>query len=249
MAILAGFMVPHPPMIVPAVGRGSEKQVEKTIRAYEQTADEIAALQPETIIITSPHSVMYSDYFHISPGRSARGDFGQFRAAQVRFEEEYDVELAAAVTELARREGFPAGPLGERDKKLDHGTMVPLYFIRAKYSGARIVRIGLSGLPLTEHYKLGQMIRKAADQLGPGQTFPFREADEFGDPRLGERDALQEKILLLAGGEYRFRIEGRVFFGRFLYVVICRVSLQKRAEQFVKRHVFSFSAKYRLSRL
>ena len=42
MAILAGFMVPHPPMIVPAVGRGSEKQVEKTIRAYEQTADEIA---------------------------------------------------------------------------------------------------------------------------------------------------------------------------------------------------------------
>ena len=171
MAILAGFMVPHPPMIVPAVGRGSEKQVEKTIRAYEQTADEIAALQPETIIITSPHSVMYSDYFHISPGRSARGDFGQFRAAQVRFEEEYDVELAAAVTELARREGFPAGPLGERDKKLDHGTMVPLYFIRAKYSGARIVRIGLSGLPLTEHYKLGQMIRKAADRLGRRAVF------------------------------------------------------------------------------
>ena len=63
MAILAGFMVPHPPMIVPAVGRGSEKQVEKTIRAYEQTADEIAALQPETIIITSPHSVMYSGLF------------------------------------------------------------------------------------------------------------------------------------------------------------------------------------------
>ena len=34
MPILAGFMVPHPPMIVPAVGRGSEKQVEKTTRAY-----------------------------------------------------------------------------------------------------------------------------------------------------------------------------------------------------------------------
>ena len=98
MAILAGFMVPHPPMIVPAVGRGSEKQVEKTIRAYEQTADEIAALQPETIIITSPHSVMYSDYFHISPGRSARGDFGQFRAAQVRFEEEYDLSRCGIVS-------------------------------------------------------------------------------------------------------------------------------------------------------
>ena len=71
MSIVAAFMVPHPPMIVPEVGRGSEKQVEKTIKAYEKVADEIAALKPETIIISSPHSVMYSDYFHISPGSGA----------------------------------------------------------------------------------------------------------------------------------------------------------------------------------
>ena len=66
MALLAGFMVPHPPMIVPDVGRGSEAQIEETIRAYEQVADEIAESKPETIIITSPHSIMYADYFHIS---------------------------------------------------------------------------------------------------------------------------------------------------------------------------------------
>ena len=148
MPILAGFMVPHPPMIVPAVGRGSEKQIEKTTKAYEQTADEIAALKPDTIIITSPHSIMYSDYFHISPGRKARGDFGRFRAAQVSFEEEYDSELVAAISDIARREGFPAGVMGERDKQLDHGTMVPLYFIRRKYQGGKIVRIGLSASPL-----------------------------------------------------------------------------------------------------
>ena len=62
MSILAAFMVPHPPMIVPAVGRGSEAQISNTIRAYEQVAEEIAALEPDTIIITSPHSVMYADY-------------------------------------------------------------------------------------------------------------------------------------------------------------------------------------------
>ena len=73
MSIVAAFMVPHPPMIVPAVGRGSEKQVEKTIESYERVADEIAELKPETIIISSPHSVMYSDYFHISPGVKAAG--------------------------------------------------------------------------------------------------------------------------------------------------------------------------------
>ncbi len=171
MAILAAFMVPHPPMIVPAVGRGSEKQIQKTIDAYEQVADEIAALAPETIIITSPHTVMYADYFHISPGKGAKGDFGRFRAAQVCFDEEYDRELANELAGIARGQGFPAGVMGERDKRLDHGTMVPLYFIRRKYTGAKIVRIGLSGLPLSEHYRFGQMIREAVDKLGRKAVF------------------------------------------------------------------------------
>ena len=171
MAILAAFMVPHPPMIVPAVGRGSEKQIQKTIDAYEQVADEIAALAPETIIITSPHTVMYADYFHISPGRGAKGDFGRFRAAQVCFDEEYDRELVNELADIARGQGFPAGVMGERDKRLDHGTMVPLYFIRRKYTGAKIVRIGLSGLPLSEHYRFGQMIREAVDKLGRKAVF------------------------------------------------------------------------------
>ena len=109
MGILAAYMVPHPPMIVPAVGRGGEKQIEKTTKAYERVADEIAALSPDTIIITSPHSVMYADYFHISPGRGAKGDFGRFRASQVRFEEEYDAQLVRVITELAGEQGFPAG--------------------------------------------------------------------------------------------------------------------------------------------
>ncbi|MBQ8988020.1 MAG: AmmeMemoRadiSam system protein A [Lachnospiraceae bacterium] len=166
MAILAAFMVPHPPMIVPAVGRGSEKQIQKTIDAYEQVADEIAALAPETIIITSPHTVMYADYFHISPGKGAKGDFGRFRAAQVSFDEEYDRELVSELASIASEQGFPAGVMGERDKQLDHGTMVPLYFVRNKYTGAKIVRIGLSGLPLSEHYRFGQMIREAVNRTG-----------------------------------------------------------------------------------
>ena len=92
MSILAAFMVPHPPMIVPAIGRGSEKQVETTIQAYEQVAREIAALKPDTIVITSPHALMYADYFHISPGKSARGSFSDFGAGQVLFDVDYDEE-------------------------------------------------------------------------------------------------------------------------------------------------------------
>ena len=171
MGIIAGFMVPHPPMIVPDIGRGSEAQVAETTSAYERVADEIAALEPETIIITSPHSIMYSDYFHISPGNGASGSFAGFRAPGVKFSEEYDVELVKEICRLADEEAFPAGTMGEREKELDHGTMVPLWFIRNKYKGGKIIRIGLSGMPLIDHYKLGMMIREAVENTGRKVVF------------------------------------------------------------------------------
>lgn len=218
MPILAAFMVPHPPMIVPATGRGSEAQIRETAAAYQQVAEEIAALRPETVIVTSPHSVMYADYFHVSPGATASGSFAQFGAPQVQFEETYDRELVSAICDLAERNGFPAGTMGERDPQLDHGTMVPLWFLREAWSdrnrsaangsgesagasnaggesagsgscapndapaaeGAasggggssaaapdfKIVRIGLSGLPLADHYRMGQLLRRAVHNTG-----------------------------------------------------------------------------------
>ena len=166
MSILAGFMVPHPPMIVPEVGRGSEAQIVETTRAYERVAEEVAALRPDTIIISSPHAVMYTDYFHISPGNGATGSFRRFHAPGVKFSERYDTELVGRICELSEEEKLPAGTLGERDSELDHGTMVPLYFLRKRYPGGNLVRIGLSGLPLTEHYRLGQLIARAVEDTG-----------------------------------------------------------------------------------
>lgn len=171
MSILAGFMVPHPPLIVPAVGRGSEEEVRETIDAYDRVADEIAALKPETIIITSPHATMYSNYFHISPGQGAKGSFADFGAPQVKFDETYDSGLWDLIASLAEAEDFPAGIEGERKARLDHGTMVPLWFIRKKYSNFKIVRIGLSGLPLTDHYHLGELIKAAVEKTGRRAVF------------------------------------------------------------------------------
>ena len=166
MAIVGAFMVPHPPMIVPAVGRGSEEQVRETTLAYFRVAEEVARLKPDTVIITSPHSVMYADYFHISPGRGAKGSFGQFGAPRERFSETYDTELVDRLCALAEAESFPAGTLGERDAALDHGTMVPLWFLRQEDTDSKLVRIGLSGLPLTEHYRFGQLIARAVEETG-----------------------------------------------------------------------------------
>ena len=166
MSVIAGFMVPHPPMIVPQVGRGSESVVKETAKAYEEVAEKIAKLSPDTIVLSSPHSIMYADYFHISPGSGAKGSFSDFGAGDVRMDVSYDTEFVDTLCREADFRGIYAGTMGEKNKNLDHGTMVPLYFILQKYTDFKLVRIGLSGLPMEDHYNLGMAISKVADVLG-----------------------------------------------------------------------------------
>ncbi len=177
MAIVGAFAVPHPPIMLPEVGRGEEEKISTTTASYKAVADEIAALKPDTIVISSPHSIMYADYFHISPGKRASGNMGGFNAPQVKISADYDTELVDEICFLADSYGsddsensdiqaFPAGTEGERDASLDHGTLIPLYYITKKYSDFKIVRIGLSGLSLPMHYEMGQIIQKAVDKLG-----------------------------------------------------------------------------------
>ena len=166
MPVVGAVMVPHPPIILPEVGHGEEKKISETDRAYREAAELIGELAPETIVLISPHSVMYADYFHISPGEKAQGNMRQFRAPQVKIRVDYDSAFAAALVTAASQADFPAGMLGERNSELDHGTMIPLYYVNQHYQDYRLVRIGLSGLPLTDHYRLGQMVQQTADSLG-----------------------------------------------------------------------------------
>ena len=82
MSILGAVIVPHPPLIIPTVGCGREREVQATIDAYRTAAKQVAAWEPEALIVTSPHQIMYTDYFHISPGRAAAGDMSAFGAPQ-----------------------------------------------------------------------------------------------------------------------------------------------------------------------
>jgi len=54
--ILAGFILPHPPIILPEIGKGREKEIQKTIDAFYECAKEIAHLNPDTIVVCSPHA-------------------------------------------------------------------------------------------------------------------------------------------------------------------------------------------------
>ena len=171
MPIAGAVIVPHPPLIVPTVGRGREREVQATIDAYRAAAGQAAEWAPEVLIVTSPHTVMYTDYFHISPGKGASGDMSAFGAPQTRLTTEYDVELRDEVIRQAEAADIRAGTLGERDPSLDHGTFLPLYFLQDAGVNCPILRIGLSGFSPLKHYRLGQCIAKAVDKLGRRAVF------------------------------------------------------------------------------
>jgi len=78
MSIIHTFIVPHPPLIIPEIGKGEESKISETIKAYDEIAEKIGDLKPDTIVITTPHSIMYADYIHVSPGKGAKGDFRDF---------------------------------------------------------------------------------------------------------------------------------------------------------------------------
>ena len=171
MPMLGAIIVPHPPLIIPAVGRGEERGIQKTIDAYRKAARLVASWQPEVLIVTTPHLVMYSDYFHISPGYAAAGDMGRFGAPRERIEARYDTELRREVVSLAEAENISAGTLGERDASLDHATFIPLWFLRQAGVDCPILRVGLSGFSPLEHYRLGQCIQRAVEKLGRRAAF------------------------------------------------------------------------------
>ena len=169
--ISGAVIVPHPPIIVPTVGRGREREVQDTVEAYRTAARQVADWNPEVLIITSPHCVMYADYFHISPGKGASGDMSAFGAPQTKLSVEYDGELRDELIRQAQGAGIEAGTLGEREPSLDHGTFLPLYFLKEAGVNCPILRIGLSGFSPWEHYRLGRCIAGAVDKLGRRAVF------------------------------------------------------------------------------
>lgn len=171
MSIQYACIVPHPPLIVPAVGKGQEQTVAATSDALLKVAKRIAQIKPDTIVLATPHSVMYGDYIHISPGKKAQGSLGRFSAGDVRMEKAYDTEFVSALSEKAFEKDVRAGTLGEKDSELDHATIVPLYFVDQHYTDYKLVRVSISGLPYADHYRFGQCISETAETLGRSVVF------------------------------------------------------------------------------
>lgn len=225
MPMLGAILTPHPPVLLPEVGRGREGEIAATGQAMEEAARAVAGWDPDVLIVSSPHTILYGDYFHIAPGSGGVGDMAAFGAPQVRIEAKYDVPLRDEIVSMAQAAGLEAGTLGQRDPALDHGVLIPLYFLGKAGVTCPIVRMGLSGFSPLDHYRLGQCVARAVEKLGRRAVFVAS-----GD--------LSHK--LKSDGPYGFAPEGPVFdekvtqamaSGDFLQFLTMDPSLCQRAAE------------------
>ena len=167
----SAYIMPHPPIARPEVGRGEEKKIQATLDAYRAASKMIAEDAPETIVVVSPHSVVFSDAFYIAAGEKWHGDLSNFLAPEVCLDLENDLELADEVVKLCQEAKIPVVYTEQGTERPDHGSTVPLAFISEAYQGFKVLRISPSFLPDETLLEMGRIIERAAAHVGRKITF------------------------------------------------------------------------------
>jgi MEMO1 family protein len=166
MSMLAAFALPHPPIAIEKIGRGEERNIQSTIDAYHQVSKIIADIQPDTIIISSPHAPYLRDGFFVGSSEKARGDFSRFGRPEISHTFDIDKEFTSDL-----RKVNPHVRLYDSDDVgVDHGVLVPFDFIHQQGS-YRWVILGISTLSKEAHRQLGRDILRVSEQSGKKTVF------------------------------------------------------------------------------
>ena len=171
--ICAGFLMPHPPIILHEVGKGRENDASATVNACKRAAACVADLAPDTIVVISPHSPLFSDFLFIHDSPTLSGTFETFGVQSLRMEFKQDTAYRTAFTDLLQKAGIPAGTIDISQIKryglsedLDHGVLVPLRFISEVCAPFNIVALSSSAFELETLTRCGAFLADAAIAAG-----------------------------------------------------------------------------------
>ncbi len=156
--VFAGI-APHPPIMVPEVGHESIAEVRNSIDAMAELTRRVIESGAETVLLISPHAPLQPVAFVAYDGPKLHGDFSMFRAAEAVVEAQLDDELLTEITRAAEQQNLIT--LRIREKNLDHGTAVPLYFLKRNGWNGKVVALGYSFLSNEAHLRFGKCIRQA----------------------------------------------------------------------------------------
>jgi len=161
MGVVMGCIVPHPPIIIPEIGGGREEEAISTIKAMWKLKDIVGAKKPELFFIISYHY----EAMGVAKARKLKGSMRSWGAMGVEMEFDNDLEAVRILEEECERAGIPIKSIGDRSYDLDHGVMVPMYFLAEALKGIPMVPLTFSWLPLKSHFEFGRAIRRASERL------------------------------------------------------------------------------------
>lgn len=178
MSIQGYYLMPHPPIVIPEVGKGEEKKIEATFKSLHEIGKEIKEKACNTIIIVTPHGTMFQDAIGMLYEDKIEGDFKKFGVPEVTMQLEINKQLTNKIYQLALEQNIPVVmETSDLLKKyhtsfnLDHGAMVPLYFVNKYYRNYKIVHITYAPISDIELYKFGMIITKAVEELNEKVVF------------------------------------------------------------------------------
>lgn len=170
MTIKNSYILPHPPIIIEAIGKEAIEKCRKTQEAMKSVAKEVKELAPDTIIVITPHGTVFSDAVTINCFDDLYGNLGNFGHSNISIEKKNNLSLVEEIYAESRIEDISIAKLDRElcnrfsiKGELDHGVIVPLYYINKIYSDFSLIHINYGGLSSAEHYKFGMAIQKACN--------------------------------------------------------------------------------------
>lgn len=158
MSLVFAGVTPHPPMLIPTVGKEKLEQLTQTKEAMEHLERELYAQRPQLILIISPHTSLFPDSFTVNGHThftSAYDHFGDLTTSKAWTG---SPDVAARITHLAKLQHIPVQAVSE--EKLDHGASVPLAYMTEHLPDAKVLPIGFSGLDPDAHIRFGTLLKE-----------------------------------------------------------------------------------------
>jgi aromatic ring-opening dioxygenase LigB subunit len=163
MPLVSAALVPHPPLIIPSIGREHARLLEKTAAAFAHLNMSFAAAAPETFLVISPHLPIMPETFTVNHAPRYVThflEFGDFAPAR-------EFSSDPLLIERIRREARDAGKkiITVSDGHLDYGSGVPLTLIPAHDSYPRVVIVSPTMGSAKEQFEFGRCIKEAVMKI------------------------------------------------------------------------------------
>lgn len=157
MSLVFAAISPHPPLLIPSIGKEEIKKVEKTKMALQKMEEDLYLSKPECIVVISPHGSLFPDAFSLNVAPEFETDLRDFGDLTTKLKFKGEMNLAASIREAAENAGMPATMVSQ--KTVDHGVAVPLFYLSRHLSAVSVLPVGFSDLDAKTHVAFGEIVK------------------------------------------------------------------------------------------